>query len=74
MGDSRGYWDGDTLVVETKNIGSRPGVGVNGGGTATANEMTITERFTRVTRHDPVRDATLTTRKRGPGRGRLRSR
>jgi len=49
MGDSRGYWDGDTLVVETKNVGSfAPGIGVNGGGTRHSNDITITERFTRV--------------------------
>jgi len=49
MGDSRGYWEGDTLVVETKNIGSfAPGIGVNGGGTRHSNDITITERFTRV--------------------------
>src|SRR4029450_4876258 len=49
MGDSRGHWDGDTLVFETKNIGSfAPGIGVNGGGTRHSNEITITERFTRV--------------------------
>ena len=49
MGDSRGRWDGDTLVVETKNIGSfAPGIGVNGGGTRHSNDITITERFTRI--------------------------
>ena len=49
MGDSRGHWDGDTLVVETKNIGSfAPGIGVNGGGTRHSNDITITERFTRI--------------------------
>ena len=49
MGDSRGRWDGDTLVVETKNIGSfAPGIGVNGGGTRHSGEITITERFTRM--------------------------
>jgi hypothetical protein len=48
-GDSRGHWEGDTLVVETKNIGSfAPGIGVNGGGTRHSNDITITERFTRV--------------------------
>jgi len=49
MGDSRGHWDGDTLVVETRNLGSfAPGIGVNGGGTRHSDEITITERFTRV--------------------------
>jgi hypothetical protein len=49
MGDSRGHWDGDTLVVETRNIGSfAPGIGVNGGGTRHSNDITITERFTRM--------------------------
>ena len=49
MGDSRGHWEGNTLVVETKNIGSfAPGIGVNGGGTRHSSDITITERFTRV--------------------------
>jgi len=49
MGNSRGHWDGDTLVVETKNIGSfAPGIGVNGGGTRHSSDITITERFTRM--------------------------
>jgi hypothetical protein len=45
MGDSRGRWDGDTLVVETKNFTDRSGVGMNNTGASTA--LTITERFTR---------------------------
>jgi hypothetical protein len=49
MGDSRGRWEGDTLVVVTKNIGNfAPGIGVNGGGTRHSDDITITERFTRV--------------------------
>jgi hypothetical protein len=49
MGDSRGRWEGDTLVVETRNVGSfAPGIGVNGGGTRHSNDITITERFTRM--------------------------
>ena len=45
LGDSRGRWDGDTLVVETRNFTDRFGVGVNGTGASAA--LTITERFTR---------------------------
>lgn len=43
-GDSRGYWDGDTLVVETRNFNSyTQSFGVYG----TAEEKLLTERFTR---------------------------
>ena len=45
MGDSRGRWDGNTLVVETRNLNGRNGVGGNGGGT-TSDRITLTERFT----------------------------
>ena len=40
LGDARGHWDGDTLVVETSNLKR----GVNGSTT----DAQITERFTRV--------------------------
>ncbi len=43
-GDSRGYWDGDTLVVETKNFNDlTQSFGVYG----TAKDKLLTERFTR---------------------------
>ena len=43
-GDSRGYWEGDTLVVETRNFnGFTQSFGVYG----TAEEKLLTERFTR---------------------------
>ena len=45
LGDSRGHWEGDTLVVETTNFLDRTGVGMNGTGASGA--MKITERFTR---------------------------
>ena len=43
FGDSRGYWDGDTLVVETRNI--HPDVVVRG---ATGESLRVIERFTRI--------------------------
>jgi hypothetical protein len=45
LGDSRGHWDGDTLVVETTNFRTDPGVIFQGGDPETYK---ITERFTRV--------------------------
>jgi hypothetical protein len=45
LGDSRGRWEGDTLVVETKNVADRAGLGANN--TGAGPELTITERFTR---------------------------
>jgi hypothetical protein len=45
MGDSRGWWDGSTLVVETTNLNGRTGVGGNGGG-QTSDRVKLTERFT----------------------------
>ena len=45
MGDSRGHWDGNTLVVVTRNLNGMTGVGGNGGG-RTSHRLTITEQFT----------------------------
>jgi hypothetical protein len=47
MGDSRGRWDGHTLVVETTNLNGRTAVGGNGGG-QTSDRIKLTERFTLV--------------------------
>ncbi len=48
MGDSRGHWDGNTLVVETTNLNDQTSIGVNGGGRPINQDATITERFTRI--------------------------
>jgi hypothetical protein len=48
LGDSRGRWEGDTLVVETTNLTDRTGIGVNGGGARHSAAIKITERLTRV--------------------------
>jgi hypothetical protein len=45
MGDSRGWWEGNTLVVETTNLNGRNGVGGNGGG-QTSDRIKLLERFT----------------------------
>jgi hypothetical protein len=49
MGDARGHWEGDTLVVETMNLfGGKNGIGLNGGGTPHSADLRLVERFTRV--------------------------
>jgi hypothetical protein len=48
MGDARGHWDGNTLVVETTNfIGGRLGIGDNGEGLKYSDDLRLVERFTR---------------------------
>ncbi len=54
MGESRGHWEGNTLVVETTNFGHGIHTGLTSGGVPgagaprpTSDNMTITERFTR---------------------------
>jgi hypothetical protein len=48
MGNPRGRWEGDTLVVETRNFTDQTSIGGNGNGTRHSEAMTLTERFTRV--------------------------
>jgi hypothetical protein len=45
MGDSRGHWEGDTLVVETRNLTNRTGIN-QGNNPRHSDAMTIVERFT----------------------------
>jgi len=48
MGDARGHWDGNTLVIETTNfIAGRNGIGGNGNGPPTSEDLKLIERFTR---------------------------
>ncbi len=44
MGDPRGHWDGNTLVVDSTNFTDRIGVG---GGTVASTSLHLIEKFTR---------------------------
>jgi len=44
-GDSKGYWEGDTLVVVTRNFN---GLSASFGSAGTSSEKVLTEKFTRV--------------------------
>jgi hypothetical protein len=48
VGVARGHWEGDTLVVETRNLTDKTSIGGNGIGVRHSEQMTITERLTRV--------------------------
>ena len=50
-GDSRGHWEGDTLVVETANFSEKRRwipLGSGAGGIGSTANLTLVERFTRV--------------------------
>jgi hypothetical protein len=48
MGDSRGRFDGDTLVIETTNFTNRTGLGANGNGAVHSENLRLVERLRRV--------------------------
>jgi hypothetical protein len=49
MGDPRGHWEGNTLVVETTNfLGYKVAIGGNGWGTPTSDALKLVERYTRI--------------------------
>ena len=48
MGNARGRFEGDTLVVESRNFTDRTNLGTNGNGTPNSEALVLTERFTRV--------------------------
>ena len=53
MGDSRGHWEGDTLVVDTTNFSPKTAfMGVS-------NDLHLVERFTRISANTLQYDATM---------------
>jgi hypothetical protein len=55
MGDSRGHWEGNTLVVETVNFNDRTGAA----GAFFSDAAKLTERFTRTGPEDLVYEVTV---------------
>jgi hypothetical protein len=47
LGDSRGHWEGNTLVVETTNFTDKTSLGANGNGLRHSEAMRMVERLTR---------------------------
>jgi hypothetical protein len=67
MGDPRGHWEGNTLVVETTNFNGKAGITGNGRATYTSDAIRLVERFTRVDRDTleyevTIEDPTMWTR------------
>jgi arylsulfatase len=58
LGDSRGHWDGDTLVIETTNFNGK--ATVPGNNVLASTELKIVERITRVERDLLRYEATIT--------------
>jgi hypothetical protein len=48
LGDARGHWEGNTLVVETTNLTDRTSIGRSGSGPRHSADMKLIERFTRI--------------------------
>jgi hypothetical protein len=48
IGDSRGRFEGDTLVIETTNFTDRTAIGANGNGAIHSEALRLVERLTRI--------------------------
>ena len=60
LGDSRGRWDGETLVVETTNFTDRTGVqGGNGNGLRHSEALRLVEHFTPIADGVVLYDVTI---------------
>jgi hypothetical protein len=64
LGDSRGHWEGNTLVVETTNFTDKDAIGSNGAGYPGdpgyhSDQLKVIERFTRVGKDTMNYEATI---------------
>ena len=65
MGDARGRWEGDTLVVETRNFHDRGMIATSTGsgrmkGIPASEALHVVERFTRLSRDELLWEVTVT--------------
>jgi hypothetical protein len=60
MGDPRGHWEGQTLVVETTNFTNKTSVGRNGYGPHNSEALRLIERFTRTSPEQIDYEVTVT--------------
>jgi hypothetical protein len=59
LGDSVGWWEGDTLVVETTNLSPKAPVSSLGGGFVFSPKAKLTERFTRTAKDQILYEFTV---------------
>jgi hypothetical protein len=59
MGESRGHWEGDTLVIETANFNGKVGITRNGNTLLTSRDLKLVERLTRVDANTLQYEATV---------------
>jgi len=59
LGDPRGRWEGDTLIVETTNLTGDTSIGGNGNGLRHSAAMRLTERLTRLSEHYLLYEVTM---------------
>jgi hypothetical protein len=59
MGDPRGRWVGETLVIETTNFTDRTSIGGNGNGLKHTEAMRLTEHLTRISDNFLLYDVTM---------------
>jgi hypothetical protein len=59
LGDSRGRWQGDTLIVETTNLTDKTSIGPNGNGLRHSESMRLVEHFTVIADGALLYDVTI---------------
>jgi hypothetical protein len=59
MGDSRGHWDGDSLVIETTNFNGKVGMTRNGNTAMASPDLKLVERLTRTDANTLQYEATV---------------